>query len=616
MNALIVIRLILLLVPMVTMPSPVSQQEEEASTVSPQRQLALVMLTNLAEEVRSIDGVEQRVRLLASIADLIWPYQPEAAREYIREAFEETVKMPEMRRDETDAPRSRSSFQRELVKVAARHDVQFAHTLITRFIDRPMESSFHQSPSDSGSPHQPYSPYSLASALVDVSPQLAVEVAERGLTTGINWHTLSFLRRLRQKDAEQARAFFISAVDAVYRRRGRNINELFILYSYLFAPKTLIEVTASGPRVIELPAYSLLRRDTSVDPDLARYFLQASADILLAEDRYASPSPEAEMLGDYYFITLLLPQYRMYLPELIDRIGAARSFLEATLKARMNMRLHRLPQETSPSRKDSHPGTGMSSVDVLVDKAERTTDPVARDRQYFRAIAFAVKKHEYDRARDLVSRLSDNTRTSARSFVNFMIASQAVSDHEYHLALHYARHDQDPARRAYILMSVAASLPPTERGWAFELLTKAEMLARKVRSKKIQTSLLFGLASVYARLDPAQGLGMLSKAIESANKMEEFDPDNLTINASIMIGGFGFFYHVDHRYFGFAPVFRSLSKKHFHSTVLLALQLQDRVARAKALIAILHEALAPASPPSGIPSQRTEPNSRRASTDG
>lgn len=594
MNAPIAIRLFILLVPMAAMSSLASQQEEEAPVVPPQRQFALIMLTNLAEEVRSLDGIEQRVKLMASIADLIWPYQPEAARVYIREAFEEVAKMPEtkLEQEDTGAAQRRSSFQRELVKVAARHDVQLAHTLIKQLIDRPTESSFHQSPSDSSSPHQLYSPYSLASALVDVSPQLAVEVAERGLTTGMNWHTLSFLHRLRQKDAERAGAFFISAVDAVYRRRGRDINELFILYSYLFAPHTLITMTADGPRVIELPAYSLLRRDASIDSDLARYFLQVSADILLAEDRYVSPSPEASMLGDYYLTTLLLPHYRMYLPDLVDRIGAARSFLAASLEARMDMRLHHLPQEISPGQAESHVGAEMSSVDELVDKAGRTSDPIARDRQYFRAIAFAVKKHEYDRARSLVSRLSDSARAVARSFVNFMIASQAVSDHEYRLALQYAQHDQDPTRRAYILMSVAASLPSTERGWAFELLTEAEMHARKVRSKKIRTSLLFGLASVYARLDPAQGLGMLSKAIESANKTEDFDPDNLTINASIMIGEFGFFYHVDHRYFSFPAVFRSLSKEHFYSTVLLALQLKDRVARARALLATFHETLA------------------------
>lgn len=581
-----------LLLPVAFLHAVYSQEPGGQKELSPQQQSVLVMLANLAVEVRSIADSDERVRIIAAIADLVWPYQPDTAREYFQRAFrdasEDTSASDE---DRESVVQSRLSLKRELVRLLSRHDAQLAVSLLNEAARPPTDAVLQPTVPERRTSDQRGSLYYLASELVNANPQLAKSVAERALASEVNWHTLYFLQALRRKNEGLASAFFISALHAVYSRRARNINELLTLYSYVFAPTMLIEASPKGLRSMQLPGYSSVVNEYPVDPELAASYLQTSARIMLAQDRFLPTPPDIGEAGDYFFITLLLPLCQAYLPSVVDSLERVQAHLGAKLQENVRMRLQPPPVRTSPGGEESETPSEADEIARLTADAEKSKDPSDRDRRYFRAVVLTVKSRKYDLAESIASRVSENMRASVRSFLNFMIASQALSDKDYETALKYARRDQDPARTSYLLMSVAHSLTATESARALGLLSEATKLAHQATPEKVQTSLLFGLTSVYAQVDPPRGLELLSKAVEAANKTKDFNSDRLSVGSSITVGGFGFFYGVDEAYFSFPLAFRLLSKDHFQLAAQHALRLENQVARAKAVVALCRDAL-------------------------
>src|SRR6185369_15141234 len=126
-----------------------------------------------------------------------------------------------------------------------------------------------------------------------------------------------FLGTLRKKDVGLANAFLSTALQSVIARRGTDINELLLLYTYVFSPMRVLWLNSQGIVLRQIPGYQRVAQDYPIDPTLAQQFLQASAQVLLTDPQYrqANLSASTGPAGDLYFISLIKPQAAKYAPK-------------------------------------------------------------------------------------------------------------------------------------------------------------------------------------------------------------------------------------------------------------------------------------------------------------
>jgi hypothetical protein len=199
-----------------------------------------------------------------------------------------------------------------------------------------------------------------------------------------------------------------------------------------------------------------------------------------------------------------------------------------------------------------------------------------------------VAAKEYDRALDIVDKLSDKYSSEAKQFIKFHIASKAARDNQVDKAEFFARRDDDLSRRAFIFTVIAATLiegkgadPDRARGF----LGEVQQLAAKLNKEDERVAVLFGLVSVYSRFDSALASESLPLAIQSANRVEEFG--RVTgIQRGLNLGDFLFDYSMYRDEFTFMEGIKTLGAKDFEGTLAQIRVLKNRLPRLKATVII------------------------------
>lgn len=420
-----------------------------------------------------------------------------------------------------------------------------------------------------------------------------MSIAESSLETGVFPDTLTFLGSLRKKDARLANNFFVEALASVRRRRGDDVNELLLLYAYVFSPLRVPVVSSRGVGILNIQSYLDNAQEYPVEPALARLYLDAAKQMVLDQNRL---DPQNLRLltngleGDYYFISIIQPAAANYTPALAELLSTRRAVIAALLQPQQ-----REASEAAADRWDKMPAdvslTGRgntATVEYLMERAEKISDPVRKDQMYYRAATAAVGAKEYDTALKIVDKLSGSYAEEAKQFIKFDIALNAARNHQTEKAEFFSRRDDDLARRAFIFTVLAATLlegksAETERARRF--LEEAEQLASKLSKEDERVAVLFGLVSVYSRFDSALATQSLPIAIQAANKLEEFGREG-RIQRGLEIGGYLYDYSMYGDEFTFWEGIQTLGAKDFNGTLSQIRVLKSRLPRLKATVVI------------------------------
>lgn len=574
--------------------SAYGQSSGSGRKVSAVSQTALYLLDDTLDEIREVEDIEVRVKLAEDVVELLAKKRPERCRQTLDALFDDVLRSQKVAR-EAEQDLDDDTIVGEVIGIAARFDRKLAESYIRRYAEviEELNASTGKSParveSSVAGVH-----LKLALDLIEKDLVLAVSLAERSLSAGINPGTLIFMTKVRKKNAGLANRFFLSALRNVEARGGNDINELFLLYSYAFSTPQVPYLTPQGPALQQIPGYALLVGNGGpTDAELSRTYLRASARILLNSERTQRiilGQVSAGAIGDYYFLKVIEPHVASNLPALTTQLIAREGSLFSSLGPQQRPSVAAIEQRGDLREGSSHSPAGLSE---LLQRAAETADQQARERLYFQAVMTALNEKKYDVALETVEELSTERRAGLKPFVEYSAARGFIASSQLGKAERLAGTDDDRGRRAYILTLIAKALvkgEPQNLGRASELLNKVEEIAAKL-DKLQKVLILTGAASVYADYDVTRASQLLREAIKVGDEVDGFTGD-AKLTRSFEFDGFGIFYEMYGEELSLTSVIKRRARQNFNEMLADIRAIKNRLLRLKATIALCQAALA------------------------
>lgn len=477
-----------------------AEQKEEAKKELDKK--ALGLLDSLVEDARTLRVPENRVRILAGAADLLWPRDEKRARAVFRELAAH-INEAAQRAKSGDGERRERVFwsvirlREEVLKTVARRDPALALELLHATRQPPNYSS-----TNSGGFQQPDAELNLENQIiVQVAardPKRALEMAEASLAKGVSFETNELLQRLHNADPEAGKKF---AGEMVRKIRAENLKKNRIA---LYVAAQLLSM-ASGRsvgfiRVGSGQASVVGGKPLTLGPEAMRDLLDALVSAVLTER------------GDAVLDHLLQP----HMPE-IEKFWPERAALLRALFDKI--RREQDPQERAWSQ--YAPLWEQDSPEALLEAAQKAPANM-REQLYTVAAWKAAGKGDLDRARQIVN---DNLQNSSERVKMLESLEQAALTHSLHRGkIEEARvvvaRIRSKEKRAAALAGLAVlAATKGDKKLAQQLLEEARPLVGDRPKNVEQLNLHLQLARAYALVEPARSFEIVEAIVERANEM-------------------------------------------------------------------------------------------------
>lgn len=567
-----------------------AQQYDRKAKLTPQQEYAVHLLNSVIDESREVEGVDNRTSLAESIVPLLASTLPDRCRQMLDAIFDAALRENERTpSDKKDSPFTPDATIRRIIQLAAGLDRKLADSYIEKYAtDKESESS--ESSRDHQLTKRAAELYmKIAVDLVDKDPALAVSVAQRALMVSVPSETLTFLAKLRQKDLKLSNSVFLSALTGIKTRGGRDINELLLLYSYVFSPLQVLQTLPEGLGILSIASYQQIAVNYGADPTLAQSYLATATQIALNPSRYEAQNFGRLVegpRGDLTFLMIIAPQVGTYLPSLIDSLSEQRGFLASFLQPDQRQQTEGSIDRWRKALGDSSASSDKPDTsDYYLRLAERVSDPKRKNQLWYRAAMAAVGERKYAVALATVDKMSDDYRDQARQFIRYHIAFEAAREGKLDLAEEWARQNLDLAQRAYLYTLLAQLLlkKPENTSQASGFLNEVEQMAAKLEPNQEKAAVLIGAAVVASKVDAGWAFRLLQDGIKAANKMDNFSGD-ISVRRSLNIGGFYFDYSLYRSEFTFSDAVTRLAAANFDETATDVRELKSRLARLRAIV--------------------------------
>ncbi len=570
---------------------PNKNKDGVKNEISPERQRAEYLLDSAIDELPGIEDIQARISLAESILKLLSKEKPDRCRVMLDALFDSALQLKEKDSSDKKAPKQDpDAIIRKIIQITAAFDRRLSQRYVEQYTK---QDDAQNETTKLTNAHLAANLYmKLAIELIEKDPAFAIEIASKSLNSKLISESLVFLGVLRKKDSGLANAFFMKALQSLKTRQGNDVNEWLLLYSYVFSPMRIPQVTSQGLALAQLPQYLAVAENYTVEPDLANQYLQAVTQIFLDNTRYTPASIEGlswRIVGDLYLISIVEPQFAYYLADSTQLITAQRNFLANYLQPEQRGQVQPFIDRWMNVHSRVDPASrNPNTTDYFLKLAEQSVDSKRRDQLYYKAASVAIGDKNYDLALEIVEKLSLTYRDDARQFINYHIALQSVQNHELEKAEQWVRRDSDRARQAYLLTLIANSLlekDGKDLSRVRELLNEVTQLSTKAGANRDAAAILFGGALVFSRFDMARAFELFKEAITIANKVDGFTGD-IWIVRSLNIGGFSFDYSMYGSEFTLKEITERLAIKNFNETLLTVQNLKAPLPRLRGIVAL------------------------------
>lgn len=517
------------------------EQEAERDRVQ-----ALSMIRQTANEALVWKSKKAAVQVLTDAADLLWNENADQAAVWLKKAWamlDEVSSSPKDDRLREFFTRSdQTELRTSVLSIARRHDAKLANQFLKELSEKQSEETKRGAFDDRTARSEQL--LSIAQQVLDSNPEEALTLAENSLTDGISFSLQNVLTGLRKKSVPLANRLFDVAL-ARFNSTRPDPSEAQVLSGYLFQSGITFSATSSGQRIMALnPAQQNLPMVASSEPERAHRFLVLVYERLLTRPVVvdsAGSRNEADqllLLGE-----LIARRYPLFAPELTESVQGFLTLLRQQVAPDTQSSSTNIgSQKTSASQDTTKTLTEEESyqkrISELEEGADREKNPSFRDVAYIK-VAVATKPTDYVLAKRIAEKISDrDLRADAISFVLYRAALSFVSNSEIEKAADLAPAINDVLRRAVVRIVIAqhllstkvSSAGPNELSFvqqrALDLLTDTDRDLRKTESTANKARILLGKTAVLARLDKDQALVSLEQAIQTINKVDEFDLRN------------------------------------------------------------------------------------------
>ncbi len=451
----------------------------------------LALLNEIASASWGLKLPENRVYIMASTADLLWPFDDKRARNLYWEALN-SINQSNPKTNESLSKADREKILqsyfltlrlREMIlRKVARRDSQLALDMLraTRQVP-PKELGPDNSFSQERQLEQ-----EIVGEIAARDPAYALQLARESLAKGLTLELVNLLQRLQQRDSEKATLF---AGDMITKLQTANIATDFrasIIALYL----------VQGSRARELRAGEL--KPLSLTDDQKRGLIEILTSAAL------SSSANSNLLFE---INEVMPEIEQFFPE-------RRAALERKL-ASFNDTLTRDQRDQNTQNTLIRRGEQEDLVRIAV-----SADGDTQDHLYQQATIIAVGRGNTDAFREFLSKEVSNgaERRKALDYLDAEEISTTAGRKQIDQLRKLLPKIERKEERARAMAELAVLLKEKgEDDEAGALLDEAATMIKTGLKDEKQTNALLSLLCAYAVVDPAKAFALAERTVDRAN---------------------------------------------------------------------------------------------------
>lgn len=525
---------------------------------------------------KTFDNAIARISVLIRAGDLLWKHRETEARNAFAEALE-IAKRDYKERGDKPTREGRLAVsgvdQRyRVISAIAKRDSAWARQITTQLF----EEGTKEAESNNNDPAQQSDNgeklLNVASSLLPSDPNNAASFARLSLKYPASIGLPSFLYKLAETNKAAADQVY---QDALVSYATSPLDEFLYLSAYPFAMDRDLG---------EMPTSMHYQVPGSFQPisSLQTAFVQTlwkRAQLLSenpAEARLGTRLPAAVQL--WLVFTRVESLGQKVSPAALQIVAQAKGLITNLLASKDRQRVDRLLLPP-PSQ----------SLDEQVEAAEKQSRPEMREQMLAFAVLFADESEDLDRSIKMADKIDDiGLRQQIVSFVYFTRAQSLIKQHKTDEARVLALKVEELDNRAYLYSAIAAEIMKQMKDdtEARALLEEVATAAAKAPDTEIKVRALFGIAYLFAGIEPSRSIALLGDAVKAINRIEGKDFSRDYVIKRIEGKSFGSYVTLQMPGFNPENAFREVSQYDFDGTLYQTANFNDKLLRAMTTMAL------------------------------
>jgi len=496
-------------------PTAVKTDEQIAGQAELERK-ALALLDEVVGETPSLKLVENRIRIQASAAEILWPRNQERAREIFNMAANDLSAVTSG--IETDDPQyynlinSITQLRQRMLGVISERDPKSALEFLraTRLPPPPVQpgANFRQPDQELMLEAQ------LAHQIAARDPQQALRIAEEVLSRGLSSNLMPLLDQLRTRDPEGAARLTAGIVKKLRTANLAVDYEAVNIVNHLLISTRTAEnaTTANGQTTI--PASQNNSRRLQLDEATRRDLVNL---VVNAAVNSTGSSRRGNMTG-------LLSTVRQLMPE-VERYAPAQA-------AAMRRRLEGVERRAEGNPRELRQVLETGTPEAMIEAAAKAA-PEMRQQLYRTAAWKAFNDGNPDRARQIINNNIDGTRQREQMLkeLDQQMFWRAISEGKIEQAQAFLARIKSVEERVGMLLQLArVTSGKGNKEAAVGFLDEAWNLTGGRAKGHTQFAMQLQLAHTYAALAPPRAFEIIEASVTHLNEL---------VAAAAILDGFG-----------------------------------------------------------------------------
>ncbi len=553
------------------------------------QQRAIALVQQQAADAKSFEKPLGQITVMTRAAELLWPYNQEAARATLAEAFDLATKYflangEQTKREGRSAMIILPDQRVAVMRAIAKRDAEWARRLAVQTAEDTRRAAEKSEPQVPGFDSPGYKLLELASSLLAVNQPVALELIRKSFTYPANMMHARLFYEIAASNQKLADDLAREAL-TTYAQNGTTEDLSFVSMYAFGLPAAISQVTVTSTyKVPENFAPSAALQELTFNAYLAR-----AETILKNPEQYGEAQKKVwpETTQILVALTSLEPLAARHLPAYAERVANAKAMVQA---ASSEKEQKGAAQYFEGRKEHEHEG----KFDALIESIEREASPEKRERLIANAAQAAQSVAQLEQVETLAQKIGETeARRQLSNWLNFRRAQLLVKDGRLDEAKQVSDKIDELDHRAILYFEIAREgvkkLEDKKR--ARELLDEVAAVAAKSPNTDVKARTLLGITHLLAEFDALRASEVMADAVKTINALNEpelalgfilrrIEGKNFSVYSSYNIPGFNL-----------ENSFRELGPRDFDGALALARNLTDRALRSTAILGLSSQCL-------------------------
>ncbi|HEX8422128.1 MAG TPA: hypothetical protein VF634_01890 [Pyrinomonadaceae bacterium] len=575
-----------------------------AAAVACDQPRALALVQQQAADAKSFERPVGQITVMTRAAELLWPYNQEAARAVFADAFQLATTHFLAKGDEAKHEGRAAMIilpdQRVVVmRAIARRDAVWARKLALEAAEDTRRAAETKAPKVLGVQSPGYKLLELASSLLTINQPVALELIRKSFAYPANVTQARLFYELAPANRTLADGLAREAI-TTYAQSGTTEDLSFVSVYAFGLPGAISPLTM-------MMHYNVPQ---GFEPNAALQELALKAYIARAETILKNPEQYAENPNKFWpetmqmlvALTTLEPLAAQRFPAYVERISALKSSMHTANSEKEQQRAVDFLQGRRDQEKES-------KFDTLIEEIEREAAPEKRERLIANAAQAAESVPQLEQVETLAQKIGESeARQQLSNWLNFRRAQLLVKEGQLDEAKRVADRVDELDSRAILYFEIAreAIKKLEDKRRAQELLDEVTTAARKAPNTPVKARTLLGITHLYAAFDALRASEVMADAVKTINTLDDPDLGMGFILRRIEGKNFSVYSGYNVPGFNLENSFQELGPRDFDGALALARNLTDRAQRATAILGLSAQCLEQ-TPKPAAPSKNDAP---------